>query len=295
MSVHSMTAFAREASRAGDDVDAAVSTTIVVELRSVNHRYLDCHFKLPDALRALEPQLREALSQGLSRGKIDCQIRLDSDGAGNTLRVNRERLAEVAAAAAVVHECFDKVAKVSALEVLQFPGVCEGSAQDEDQLFTAARETFDAALASLRETRAREGAQLRRFLSSRLDSIAGEIERLRELLPELRRGQEERLRARLGELEQPVDEGRIEQELVLLLHKADVDEELDRLSTHIDEVGRVLERGGPCGRRLDFLMQELNREANTIASKASASRTTQGAVELKVLIEQMREQVQNIE
>ena len=159
----------------------------------------------------------------------------------------------------------------------------------------AALELFETALGTLSESRAREGAQLAEFLRRRLDAINTEVASVREELPALRERQEERLRKRLAEIDHPVDEGRIEQELVILLQKADVDEELDRLGAHVEEVERILAKGGPCGRRLDFLMQELNREANTLSSKAVAASTTQSAVELKVLIEQMREQVQNIE
>jgi uncharacterized protein (TIGR00255 family) len=286
MSLNSMTAFAREASRG--------PLAIVVELRSVNHRYLDCHFKLPDALRALEPRLREALSAELARGKIDCQLRFDAQAQARGLHIDHERLAEVAAAIGDVRSAC-KARRPDALAILQFPGVCDGAGDDEDALFDAAMATFRQALAGLKATREREGEQLHQALRQRLDAIGSEVSHLRDNLPALRRQQEERLRRRLDELDQPVDPGRLEQELALLLQKSDVDEELDRLTAHIAEVERVLVRGGPCGRRLDFLMQELNREANTLASKATALQTTQRAVELKVLIEQMREQVQNIE
>lgn len=281
-----MTAFAREASRA--------PTAIVAELRSVNHRYLDCHFKLPDALRALEPQLREALAGDLARGKVDCQLRIDAQAGAQGVHIDPTRLAEVADAIDEVRSAC-KARKPDALAILQFPGVCDGAGDDEEALFDAAMATFRQALTGLNATRKREGEQLEKALRQRLDAIAIEVGLLRENLPVLRQQQEERLRRRLDELEHPVDPGRLEQELTLLLQKSDVDEELDRLTAHVAEVERVLARGGPCGRRLDFLMQELNREANTLASKASATQTTQRAVELKVLIEQMREQVQNIE
>ncbi|MEM6773550.1 MAG: YicC/YloC family endoribonuclease [Pseudomonadota bacterium] len=287
MSVQSMTAFAREAS--------ATPNAIVVELRSVNHRYLDCHFKLPDALRSLEPRFREALSTKLARGKIDCLLRIDSDAGRNELRVNEERLGQLASAIDTLRAGMDDLAPASPVELLNFPGVCVGAGQDEEAQLTAAMQTFSSALDTLRAARAREGEQLQEFLLKRLASLEEEARKLREVLPALRQAQEERLRGRLAEVEEPVDEGRLEQEMVLVLHKSDIDEELDRLDAHLMEVKRVLDKGGPCGRRLDFMMQELNREANTIASKASASLTTQAAVELKVLIEQMREQVQNIE
>ncbi|EED31935.1 hypothetical protein TIGR00255 [gamma proteobacterium NOR5-3] len=287
MTLHSMTAFARET--------ASAPTTLVVELRSVNHRYLDCHFKLPDSLRALEPKLREALASTLKRGKVDCQIRVIDAAGKDTLEINQERLGALLTALADVRERSVDAGAPDALALLQFPGVCQAEELAESSVQNAAWPLFESALQTLQENRAREGQHLEEFLRRRLDGIAREVETLRQALPALRTRQEERLRRRLEELEQPLDEGRIEQELVMLLHKADVEEELDRLEAHIDETGRILNKGGPCGRRLDFLMQELNREANTLSSKATTSTTTQSAVELKVLIEQMREQVQNIE
>lgn len=287
MTIHSMTAFARET----DPEQGAIT----VELRSVNHRYLDCHFKIPDDLRVLEPRLREALTQTLGRGKVDCQIRLVADVQRGNLAIDRERLTTVLGALDEIRRDAPELAAPDALAVLGFPGVCDGATSDESALQASALALFRKALDTLQESRSREGAQLEDLIERRLEAIDVEVERVREELPELRNRQEERLRKRLGELEQPVDEGRLEQELVLLLQKSDVDEELDRLNAHVAEVRRVLAKGGPCGRRLDFLMQELNREANTLSSKATASSTTQSAVELKVLIEQMREQIQNIE
>lgn len=287
MGLHSMTAFARE-------TDAG-PMALVVELRSVNHRYLDCHFKIPDSLRALEPRLREALGKVLGRGKVDCFIRVADEDSSGGLALDSTRLREVLDALLVVGEAAPQLTAPSSLAVLQFPGVCGAPASDEDQLQQQAFTLFERALGTLSESRQREGAQLSAFLLQRLAGVKEEVLRLREELPALRERQGTRLRRRLEELDQPVDEGRLEQELVMALQKSDVDEELDRLEAHVEEVERVLAKGGPCGRRLDFLMQELNREANTLSSKATASSTTQSAVELKVLIEQMREQVQNIE
>ncbi|WP_439101951.1 YicC/YloC family endoribonuclease [Congregibacter sp.] len=287
MTLHSMTAFAREAETS--------PITLIVELRSVNHRYLDCHFKLPDSLRALETRLRDTIAKTIRRGKVDCQIRVVDSESKDTLEINEDRLATVLAALDKVGKLSDSIAPTDALALLQFPGVCNAERVEESAIQSTAWSRFEAALANLQESRAREGQQLEAFLRRRLDAIEKEVAALREALPALRARQEERLRRRLEELEQPLDEGRIEQELVMLLQKADVDEELDRLEAHIEETKRILDKGGPCGRRLDFLMQELNREANTLSSKATTSSTTQSAVELKVLIEQMREQVQNIE
>ena len=284
MSLYSMTAFARESTPA-----------MIVELRSVNQRYLDCHFKLPDSLRALEPQLREKLSAKLKRGKVDVQIRLLDVATQGALNIDTDRLQAVLDALDHLKTAAPAVTQPDALSLLQFPGVTDGVNHDEEATNSAALSQFDAALKTLSASREREGGQLGEFLRRRLDAIQAEIDKVEAELPALRSRQEERLRKRLAELEQPADEGRVEQELVLLLQKSDVDEELDRLRAHIEEVTRILDAGGPCGRRLDFLMQELNREANTLSSKAIAASTTQSAVELKVLIEQMREQVQNIE
>lgn len=291
MTLHSMTAFAREA--------VSTPAPLIVELRSVNHRYLDCHFKLPDGLRFLEPKLRDGLAKTLKRGKVDCQIRVAENDDKNALAVNSQRLSSVMEALENVNtiagESSANLAQPDALALLQFPGVCEAEELDESSIQGAAWDLFEASLQGLQESRAREGQQLEEFLRRRLMDVSDEVAKLREALPALRARQEERLRRRLDDLEQPVEEGRIEQELVMLLQKADVDEELDRLEVHVEETTRILNDGGPCGRRLDFLMQELNREANTLASKATASSTTLSAIELKVLIEQMREQVQNIE
>jgi uncharacterized protein (TIGR00255 family) len=287
MPLHSMTAFAREACNA--------PCVFTVELRSVNQRYLDCHFKLPETLRSLEPRMREALTKRFKRGKIECHLRVVGDATAQVPVLDRARLAQVAALLREVDEQVPGLATPDAISLLQFPGVCSGGEPDEDALGKAAMEAFTRALDTLATSRAREGAQLAGFLEQRLETVAGVVDAVRAELPFLRRRQEERLRSRITELAMEVDEGRMEQELAYLAQKADVDEELDRLAAHVAEARRILEQGGPCGRRLDFLMQEFNREANTLSSKSSGSSTTQSAVELKVLIEQMREQVQNIE
>ncbi|TGD72842.1 YicC family protein [Mangrovimicrobium sediminis] len=283
-----MTAFARESVSSGLGL-------LTVELRTVNHRYLDCSFKLPDELRALEPQLRDRLGQRLNRGKVDCMMRIQPlAGRGRELALNNDALDELLAA---VDEVAGRIhtRKPTALEVLQFPGVCGAPEQSEESLQAAASELFATALESLVQHRQREGEKLAALVLERLELLAGQVASTREQVPELRRLQRERVMGRIAELGVDVDQGRLEQELVYLAQKADVDEELDRLDAHVGEVRRALEKGGPCGRRLDFLMQELNREANTLSSKSTSSDTTQSAVELKVLIEQMREQIQNIE
>jgi uncharacterized protein (TIGR00255 family) len=284
-----MTAFARESV----DTDQGALT---VEIRTVNHRYLDCSFKLPDVLRNLEARLRQQVAAKLDRGKVECLFRLQPAAAqAAAIEINRERLQQVIVAATTVALAMSRAQPVNPLELLQFPGVCSVAEANEDALQASAATLFDAALESLIENRAREGASLAAMIRERLDQVEGETEATRELLPELKQQQRKRLLARLAELQVEVDNNRLEQELVYLAQKADVDEELDRLQTHVEEVRRTLDLGGPCGRRMDFLMQELNREANTLSSKSIASSSTHSAVQLKVLIEQMREQIQNIE
>ena len=287
--IYSMTAFARESA----DTDQGALT---VEIRTVNHRYLDCSFKLPDVLRNLEVRLRQQLAAKLNRGKVECLFRLQPATAqAAAIEINRERLQQVIVAATTVALAMSRAQPVNPLELLQFPGVCSVAEANEDALQASAATLFDAALESLIENRAREGASLAAMIRDRLDQVEAETAATRELLPELKQQQRKRLLERLAELQVEVDNNRLEQELVYLAQKADVDEELDRLQTHVDEVRHALNQGGPCGRRLDFLMQELNREANTLSSKSNASSSTHSAVQLKVLIEQMREQIQNIE
>lgn len=286
--IHSMTAFAR-AEQAG------TNGTLSWELRSVNHRYLEPHLRLPDAFRDLEGAVREALRNGLSRGKVECTLRFAEDSAGQPLQVDRERAAQLVAAAESVASLIKHPAPLNPLEVLSWPGVLVADAADPQVLNKAALSLFKQALDELKQSRSREGIELAKLLNERLDSIDGEVAALRELVPQMLAVQRQKILARSAELQAELDPQRLEQELVILAQKSDVAEELDRLSTHVSEVRRVLKSGGAAGRRLDFLMQELNREANTLGSKAFDTRSTQAAVNLKVLIEQMREQVQNIE
>ncbi|ERI49572.1 hypothetical protein N878_11450 [Pseudomonas sp. EGD-AK9] len=286
--VHSMTAFAR-------CEQATAHGTLSWELRSVNHRYLEPHLRLPDAFRDLEGAVREALRQGLSRGKVECTLRFAEDNAGKPLQVDGERARQLIAAAEQVAALIQQPAPLNPLEVLGWPGVLVADAADPQALNAAALALFDQALGELKASRAREGAELAKLLGERLDAILAEVAALRELVPQMLAAQRAKIETRFAELQAELDPQRLEQELVLLAQKSDVAEELDRLSTHVSEVRRVLKAGGAAGRRLDFLMQELNREANTLGSKAFDTRSTQAAVNLKVLIEQMREQVQNIE
>ncbi|WP_439886755.1 YicC/YloC family endoribonuclease [Pseudomonas sp. MBLB4123] len=286
--IHSMTAFAR-AEQAGPN------GTLSWELRSVNHRYLEPHLRLPEAFRDLEGAVREALRQGLSRGKVECTLRFAEDSAGKPLQVDRERAAQLVAAAESVASLIKQPAPLNPLEVLSWPGVLVADAADPQALNQAALALFKQGLDELKSGRAREGAELARLLNERLDAILAEVAALRELVPQMLEAQRQKIFERSAEMQVELDPQRLEQELVILAQKSDVAEELDRLGTHVGEVRRVLKAGGQAGRRLDFLMQELNREANTLGSKAFDPRSTQAAVNLKVLIEQMREQVQNIE
>ena len=283
-----MTAFARVE-------NAGPYGTLSWELRSVNHRYLEPHLRLPEAFRDLEGSVREALRQALARGKVECTLRLAEESGGQSLTVDRERAAQVVAAAETVAALIQQPAALNPLEVLAWPGVLVADAADPQALNAAALALFEQALDELKNGRAREGAALAALLEERLAAIGKEVDDLPELVPQMLAAQRQKIESRFAELKAELDPQRLEQELVLLAQKSDVAEELDRLSTHVREVRRVLKAGGAAGRRLDFLMQELNREANTLGSKAFDPRSTQAAVNLKVLIEQMREQVQNIE
>ena len=287
--IHSMTSFARESATTDQGV-------LTVELRSVNHRYLDCSFKLPDALRSLEPWLREQAGKALARGKLDCMIRLQAHPTkGGELQVDPEQLRKLLAATQIIKEQMGDAGPVSPLQSLQFPGIYSAQEQSDEVLQKEARSLFGKALDNIIQSRRREGDKLARLVLDRLQQVESQVTATRELLPALMQQQRDRITARIADLGIEVDHNRLEQELVYMAQKADVDEELDRLEAHVSEVRHTLEKGGPCGRRLDFLMQELNREANTLSSKSISSTTTRNAVELKVLIEQMREQIQNIE
>ena len=286
--IHSMTAFARAE-------QASANGTLSWELRSVNHRYLEPHLRLPESFRELEGAVREALRNGLSRGKVECTLRFSDDNAGKALQVDLERAAQLIAAAESVASLIKQPAALNPLEVLGWPGVLVADAADPQALNQSALSLFTEALNELKNGREREGSELAKLLNERLDSILEQVVALRELVPQMLAGQRQKILDRCAEMQAELDPQRLEQELVILAQKSDVAEELDRLSTHVSEVRRVLKTGGQAGRRLDFLMQELNREANTLGSKAFDTRSTQAAVNLKVLIEQMREQVQNIE
>ena len=286
--VHSMTAFARSE-------QAGTHGTLSWEIRSVNHRYLEPHLRLPEAFRDLEGAVRDALRKGISRGKVECTLRFTEENNGTALQVDRERASQLIAAAESVAALIRQPAPIDPLQVLGWPGVLVGDAVDPQALNQSALQLFHSALEQLKEGRRREGDELAKLLNERLDSILEEVATLREQVPQMLAAQRQKVLDRFSEMQAELDPQRLEQEMVLLAQKSDVAEELDRLDTHVAEVRRVLKTGGAAGRRLDFLMQELNREANTLGSKAFDPRSTQAAVNLKVLIEQMREQVQNLE
>lgn len=264
------------------------------EIRTVNHRYLEMTVRLPEDLRVLEPAVRERLSARIKRGKVDCSLRFDHSGEeAPELPVNRA-LAERVINAAASLPLPDR-APLNPLDVLRWPGVIEKSAPDYERISGPLLALLDETLALLIDTREREGAKIKAMIVERCDLGAEQVRRLRERLPEILAGIRERYLSRAQEIQSELDHERLEQEMLLLAQKMDVAEELDRLEVHLGEIKRVLDEDGPKGRRLDFLMQELNREANTLGSKSQHIDTGNASVELKVLIEQMREQIQNIE
>ena len=285
----SMTAFARR--EAHEDWGSATW-----ELRSVNHRYLEVYTRLPEELRFLEPQIRERVGQRVKRGKVECNLRFQSAfGEAAAFSVNTELARELAKASREVDQFLYNPAPVHSMDVLRWPGVLIPSPLDTDTVGRGILELLGQALDSLVETRDREGEKINALLRSRLDDMTPLVASVRKRMPQIVDGTRERIRAKLGELRAELDEQRVEQEIVIFAQKVDAAEELDRLDAHVTEVQRVLSGNKPIGRRLDFLMQELNREANTLASKSADAETTRAAVDLKVLIEQMREQVQNVE
>ena len=266
------------------------------EIRSVNHRYLEANVRLPESFRALENAVREAVRKRLTRGKVECQLRFQSEASVSTeLHLNRPLIQQLVQANVEIEQITGTSSSLSNMEVLRWPGVIEEQDFDRTSIEEKALTLFTAALDDLVATREREGAELQGFITQRIDSIREIVVSVREKMPEILAKQKKALLGRLHDLQAELEPTRLEQEVSLLAQKADVEEELDRLDSHLNEVARVLNAKGQKGRRLDFLMQELNREANTLSSKSIVVETTLSAVELKVLIEQMREQIQNIE
>jgi uncharacterized protein (TIGR00255 family) len=286
--IYSMTAFAR--------VDVPLgSGSLQWELKSTNHRHLELQFRLPDAFRELESILRERLRGALKRGKVDSTLRMPTTIPAAALEIDRRALARLAAILAEVRREVAGTSTIDPLDLLHFPGVLAESAANVEADQRAVLDAFDAALKALLAHRGREGAMLGDLVHGKLNEIAQLVDGLRSMTATSSAVQRERLEARLVELAVKVDPERLEQEVALLASRADVTEELDRLDIHVAEARANLAAEGPHGRRLDFLLQELNREANTLASKSIVAEVAQAAVDLKVLIEQIREQAQNIE
>jgi uncharacterized protein (TIGR00255 family) len=287
--VYSMTGFAVA------QCDTAAGT-LIVEMRSVNHRYLELHLRLDDALRAFEPQVREAISARLGRGKVEFRASLiAASGESAPAELSTNVLEQLARLSASVQQCFPQSRPLSVSDILRWPGVLMTQQVSGDALHTDLLAALEQVIAELTASRAREGEKLAAIILARVDQMETLVAKVRPLLPALLQAYQEKLASRIREVLQTADEGRIHQELALYAQKIDVDEELGRLTTHLQEVRRVLAAGGAAGKRLDFLMQELNREANTLGSKSVSGETSQTSMELKVLIEQIREQVQNIE
>ena len=268
--------------------------TLVCELRSVNHRFLEAGFRLPEELRSLEGELRQRLSRDVRRGKVDCTITYRAAQAAGSLEVDPQVLERLTARLDDLERVIP-VGSVNLLEVLRWPGVLKDVTAGGEELLAAARTLFDGATEDLKAARAREGQKLRDVLEQRCGALEALVKQVQGRLPEIQARLTNRMRERVKELASAVDQDRLEQESALLLQRLDVDEELERLTGHVSEVRRVFAADEPAGRRLDFLMQELNREANTLSSKSQDLETTRCAVDMKVTIEQMREQVQNIE
>jgi uncharacterized protein (TIGR00255 family) len=270
--------------------------TLSWEIRSVNHRYLEPSLRMPEEIRQIEAKLRERLTKRLGRGKVECNLRFQPGGEENvSLNINTELARQIVDASREIDHMLYNSAAVNAMDILRWPGILDSGSADWEALREQALSLFDEALDELVSTREREGERLREMILERLEGMSQHVAGVREQIPAIIAGQRQKILERLAELDVKLDEGRLEQEAALLVNKMDVDEEMDRLATHIDEVRRNLDSNKPVGRRLDFLMQEMNREANTLGSKSIAIDTTRASVDLKVLIEQMREQIQNIE
>jgi uncharacterized protein (TIGR00255 family) len=287
--IRSMTAFSR--------MEANTTKGLLTwEIRSVNHRFSEVNLRIPEDLRSLETKFREIISAHVKRGKIDANFRFQAvANEDQSLEIDTELVSKLAHTTREIDQMLYNPAPINALDVMRWPGVLKAPEQDLTQLGSDATALLEKALGELLTTRQREGEQLKATIEARCSAIEEQVKAVSQQLPEALQTMRKRLEERLAEIKGELDPARIEQEIVILANKADVDEELDRLTTHVAEVRRVLGQEEPIGRRLDFLMQELNREANTLGSKSINTDITNASVELKVLIEQMREQIQNIE
>ena len=285
---HSMTAFARHSAN-GDWGDA------VWEIRSVNNRYLDVNLRIPEELRGLESQLREQIANKLKRGKVDCTLKFKTKAQQSSITVNIPLVEQLAVATKEIASVVYETTALNPLDVMTWPGVLERSDLDLETIGNAITSLMDETLETLIDTRLREGEKLAGMVEKRCANATEEVTKIRAQMPTIIKSLNKKLIERIEEVTERMDETRLEQEVALVAQKMDVDEELDRLDAHITEVMRVIKQTEPIGRRLDFLMQEMNREANTLGSKSAHMDTTEASIELKVLIEQMREQIQNIE
>ncbi|MGI2217178.1 YicC/YloC family endoribonuclease [Shewanella baltica] len=286
--IQSMTAYARIEHK-------AQWGTASWEIRSVNQRYLETYLRLPEQFRSFEPVLRDRLRKRLSRGKVEVNLRYElADNSNNELQLNQALAKQLLGAANWLKQEAGQ-GDVNLTDILRWPGVLASGEQDMDAIGADLMTAFDSAIDQFIEARGREGEAIKDMLLSRLDGVSEQIAVVREHMPTVMQYQREKLTNRLAEIKGELDPARIEQEMVLLAQKQDVAEEMDRLEAHVAEARRILKKGGSEGRRLDFMMQEFNRESNTLASKSISTEITSAAVELKVLIEQMREQIQNVE
>lgn len=287
--LHSMTGFARQSAE-------SELGTLSWELRAVNHRYLDVQFRLPEELRPKEHVFKQVVGATLKRGKVDCTLHFQRPGGRQgDLQLDSALVENIAARAAEIADRLDDPAPVDPLDVLRWPGAIVESEIDAEPLFATASELLKQALQSMANMRASEGERIATMIESRCAEIAAISASVRERMPEVLDAARARQLERIEKLDVEADPARLEVELALLAQKLDVDEEVDRLDSHLEEIRQALQSDDAVGRRLDFLMQELNREANTLGSKSADAQTTKAAVDLKVLIEQMREQIQNIE
>ncbi|MBE1298413.1 MAG: YicC family protein [Alteromonadaceae bacterium] len=286
--IHSMTAFARK------EIKASWGTAIW-EIRSVNQRYLETFFRLPEQFRGLEPILRERFRSKLNRGKVECNLRFSTENAeAGKITLNQDLAKQILAAADWV-QSHGQSTGVNPVDILRWPGVVAAEEADSDAIQKDLLAGLDGALEDFLQARASEGKSLESMITSRLDAILVEVDKVDAQMPEVLKWQKEKIVTKFEEAKIELEENRVEQEMIMMAQKLDVAEELDRLKAHTKETQKIMKKGGACGRRLDFMMQEFNRESNTLASKSINSEVTQSAVEMKVLIEQMREQIQNIE
>ncbi|RLM14656.1 YicC family protein [Gibbsiella quercinecans] len=286
--IRSMTAYARREIK-GEWGSAAW------ELRSVNQRYLETYIRLPEQFRSLEPVIRERIRARLTRGKVECNLRFDLDPSAQSSLILNEKLAKQLVEAANWVKMQSDEGEINPIDVLRWPGVMSAQEQDLDAISADLMQALDGALDDFIAARESEGTALKALIEQRLDGVLAEVAKVRSQMPNVMQWQRERLVSKLEEAQVQLENTRLEQELVLMAQRIDVAEELDRLEAHVKETHNILKKKEAVGRRLDFMMQEFNRESNTLASKSINADVTTSAIELKVLIEQMREQIQNIE